>query len=578
MHEGRYCAHCKTGQLIPPVVNPLTTLPPVAASPRQATPPFVRAARQKLSADSARAGRPILERPTINADSALRTADLLLLEKGRTGADAVHPLPNDVCLVKDRCFLNGFLTHDLERYRAAFAEELRAKLEAVQEALKCTDVTTLVQQVTRRLDAIQALGHLELEQLRNQCKELLRLNTQLRQQQLDTNMEHMTRTSERISSMVDTLNDVGGIDMTPITKAIVSAMEPIREGQQNIQARMERLEAQNAELTTEFRTALHGELAPLNQGQEAMRARIRRIEDLGLEALKQESFAREKLQQIAETQGKRALAASGTAGGVQGVPVSPRSPVPGAAVDATTASPVLKALRQELLDMLSQDCPPAVAAVLTVALEAAEDRTKLFSNQGKMALNQSDIQKGIQQLEASLAEVRGDVSEMSNAIEGVPVREEELAELRKKVGEQGSQMSIVPFLKKIRSIEQRGNLRIDLKSGEVALEKEIKFKGKKASEEPEAEIVSDSEALEILTDVAELWANFKVDMVIEGHTKGGENEFWQKLATNRANWVAAKLMEMGVDKEKIHPEGLPGKLGKNIVAVDVKLDIFPEFA
>jgi len=348
----------------------------------------------------------------------------------------------------------------------------------------------------------------------------------------------------------------------------------------------------------EFHTTLHESLTPLSEGQEAMQARIRRIENMSLEALKQESLVREKLQQRAETQGKRALT-SGMPGGGKGV--QSRSSAPGVAADAMTASPALEALREELLGMLSQDCPPAVAAVLTVALEAAEDRAKLFSNQGTMALNQSDMQKGIQQLEASLAEVRGNFTEVTNAIDGVPalvaeqidsmendaetkrmkellaVRDAEIADVRKQLGEQGTQMSIVPFLQKIRSIEQRGNLRINLKNGEVALEKEIKFKAKKPSEEPEAEIASDDDAREILADVAELWAAFKVDMVIEGHTKGGENEFWRSLATNRANWVAAKLEEMGVDKEKIHPEGLPGKLGKNMVAVDVKLDIFPSF-
>jgi len=370
------------------------------------------------------------------------------------------------------------------------------------------------------------------------------------------------------------LNGFGGVDMTPLTSAVAAAMEPLKKGQDDMQARMTNLELQNVELTKEFRTTLRNELTPLKEGHEAMRARIRQIENMNLKALKQDSLAREKLQQIAETQGKRALA-SGKGGGGRG-----------AAAHAITASPAVEALRQELLEMLSQDCPPAVAAVLTVALEAAEDRAKILSNQDKMAVTQSDIQKGILQLEVSLDAVPALVAEQIESKEkelepnqmkdALEARDAEIAQLRKTLGQQGNQMSIVPFLKKIRSIERRGNLRIDLASGVVALEKEIKFKGKKPSEEPDAELASDSEAHEILKDVAELWSNFQVDMVIEGHTKGGENEFWQKLATNRANLVATKLMEMGVDKEMIHPEGLPGKLGKNIVAVDVKLDIFPE--
>merc|ERR1712151_29641 len=99
---------------------------------------------------------------------------------------------------------------------------------------------------------------------------------------------------------------------------------------------------------------------------------------------------------------------------------------------------------------------------------------------------------------------------------------------------------------------------------------------KKPSQEPIAEFLDEAEASEILADLAELWDMFKVNMSIEGHTKGGESEFWQELATNRAQLVASKLVDMGVDETKLNPEGFPGKLGKNMVVVDVNLDIFPD--
>merc|ERR1712048_86618 len=134
----------------------------------------------------------------------------------------------------------------------------------------------------------------------------------------------------------------------------------------------------------------------------------------------------------------------------------------------------------------------------------------------------------------------------------------------------------VDKLMELNKIERRGNLTTDLKTGEVEMLRPIPFNAKKPSEGPAGEYTDESVARKILYDVVEMWKLFQVNMTVEGHTKGGENDFWQELADNRAALCASTLLEMGVDKAKLSFKGLPGKLGRNVPCVVVKLDIFPD--
>merc|ERR1712224_277600 len=125
-------------------------------------------------------------------------------------------------------------------------------------------------------------------------------------------------------------------------------------------------------------------------------------------------------------------------------------------------------------------------------------------------------------------------------------------------------------------IEDRGNVAINFRTGEVDVKRDIPFDPKNQQEEPLGEFKDEQVALEIIGDIFEIWDLFKVNLAIEGHTKGGENDFWQALANNRAQLIVDTLHGMGVDKKKMTSKGLPGKLGLNKVGVVVQLDIFPK--
>eukprot|EP00927_Polykrikos_kofoidii_P048479 TRINITY_DN42751_c0_g1_i1.p1 TRINITY_DN42751_c0_g1~~TRINITY_DN42751_c0_g1_i1.p1 ORF type:complete len:770 (-),score=139.39 TRINITY_DN42751_c0_g1_i1:32-2341(-) len=128
---------------------------------------------------------------------------------------------------------------------------------------------------------------------------------------------------------------------------------------------------------------------------------------------------------------------------------------------------------------------------------------------------------------------------------------------------------------KIVNIEHRRNVRVNFRNGTVTLVKDIEFRGKKLSEAPEGEYRDREAAIICLKDVVELWNMLRVATVIEGHTKGGENDFWRKLAHSRAELVAKTLTNLGIDESKIEYVGLPGREGLNKVGVVVRMILFP---
>lgn len=132
------------------------------------------------------------------------------------------------------------------------------------------------------------------------------------------------------------------------------------------------------------------------------------------------------------------------------------------------------------------------------------------------------------------------------------------------------------LLRSLAQIESKGNVEINTRSGDVKILKDIAFVGKKPPQHPTAEFAADKDAHSVLDDVAAIWNHFQVPMRIEGHTKGGESEFWQELADNRAQLIVEALHKKGVVYEKMTAAGLPGKKGLNKVGVVVQLDIFPD--
>lgn len=125
----------------------------------------------------------------------------------------------------------------------------------------------------------------------------------------------------------------------------------------------------------------------------------------------------------------------------------------------------------------------------------------------------------------------------------------------------------------IRSIEARGNVEIDHATGHVHLLQHLKFRPRTTRDPPTAEFVNPAVADAICADLAQLSSMFHCPMRIEGHTKGGEGEFWQALAEDRARIVAEKIIEHGGDGAKFTTIGRPGRTGLNETKTMVYFDV-----
>jgi hypothetical protein len=130
-----------------------------------------------------------------------------------------------------------------------------------------------------------------------------------------------------------------------------------------------------------------------------------------------------------------------------------------------------------------------------------------------------------------------------------------------------------PMRMAVRHIEMRGNVRLNQETGQVALLRRLDFQPRTTKDEPSAVFRDPDTAEAICKDLAELSNVFRADMTIEGHTKGGESDFWQTLANGRARIVAEAMIDFGANPNLLHTRGLPGRVGNNEVKTAVYMDL-----
>jgi len=128
----------------------------------------------------------------------------------------------------------------------------------------------------------------------------------------------------------------------------------------------------------------------------------------------------------------------------------------------------------------------------------------------------------------------------------------------------------------LHAIEVRGNIQVDFDTGEARLVRPISFVPKTTKDVPSAEFTRADVVAGICKDIADVMNLFACPISIEGHTKGGEGEFWQTLADARAHIVVQKIVEAGGDPTKISSCGRPGKLGSNETRTVVRLILHEE--
>lgn len=124
--------------------------------------------------------------------------------------------------------------------------------------------------------------------------------------------------------------------------------------------------------------------------------------------------------------------------------------------------------------------------------------------------------------------------------------------------------------RRVHEIESLGNVRVDLKTGRIEVLRDLAFVPRRGNEKPIAELADRASACCVLDDVANVAMLFPGDQVqIEGHTKGGDSEFWQALADDRARLVGEELIARGLENGRIFTRGLPGRCGLNRAGVVV---------
>jgi len=130
-----------------------------------------------------------------------------------------------------------------------------------------------------------------------------------------------------------------------------------------------------------------------------------------------------------------------------------------------------------------------------------------------------------------------------------------------------------PLKQATRLVEQRGNVQVDHMTGHVRILRPLRFEPRTTKDKPTAVFLDIDSAEAVCKDLAELSNIFNCPMTIEGHTRGGESQFWQNLSDNRANIVAQLVVDFGADPNLLRAQGKPGRLGKNEVRTDVYMDI-----
>lgn len=136
---------------------------------------------------------------------------------------------------------------------------------------------------------------------------------------------------------------------------------------------------------------------------------------------------------------------------------------------------------------------------------------------------------------------------------------------------------VVSTVANVNDVERRGNVRVNMRTGDIEVSKGMEFVPRNFTDLPSAAFRDLSAVEPVMQDIVELQKLFNVPLVVECHirvTKGGTEAFWQLLMQNRAELVAAHLESRGIEKRLMVPRGLPGKKGLNKACVVVRLEMF----
>merc|ERR1712072_220246 len=130
-------------------------------------------------------------------------------------------------------------------------------------------------------------------------------------------------------------------------------------------------------------------------------------------------------------------------------------------------------------------------------------------------------------------------------------------------------------LKRLIDIEKRGHIIVDRHTGMLqVVGKSLDFAATKPSPQPVVEFKERDMALQCLDDIKETWSLFDCPVNIELLVAPGKGkpDFWEKVASLRAEFLRTELARRGVPEKLIVFNGQPAK--EPSLAVQLMVDVF----
>jgi hypothetical protein len=178
----------------------------------------------------------------------------------------------------------------------------------------------------------------------------------------------------------------------------------------------------------------------------------------------------------------------------------------------------------------------------------------------------------MEQMKGQLKEQLRNTQTLSNDVEQAQTKtadlEKMLGEVRKDLGNTRKElkvaqsMSMHNAMKRLKDIEGRGNVKINRQNGAVTMTRPMEFAPCKPTDEPNGRFIDPHVAGQVLRDLAEIANAFEVSCLeVEVRVKvsrGGAEDFWERLAESEATLVRELLESHGFPAEKLTVKGMAG--------------------
>lgn len=515
-----------------------------------------------------------------------------------------------------------FAAVEIERWRKVFAEEAQTAVRAMRAVVEDSNLS----RIASMLDTWHESGSNEVTQLREHVEELLKLNCSLRQNTLDQlSTDEFVRLRSSVVDMSDRLDelmvaqrrghgyDLGALaeqtaeravetlssDVTSLAALWHRGCDEQRECRRDdeerwakvlghlerVQERLGRLEAsfgnqsdmlrvdaemvnrqalkqldarlqkemeeERSQLTRQITGALREEVGGLLEGsvprfadlvegelRGSREALLRKVEAASAEGRRREQALTQAVEELRAASRRR-----------------DREDVEDNTLSATAFGDALRELHQRL-DRMDGDYREEVRCWRREAEKqgdhTAKARTELEVSRTEAKAREAEAER----LAGEGRELRGQLQSLQEEIESstaIPASE---------------------LLRKIKELEARKNIRIDLKSATVETVKNLDFEIKKTSEGPEMVFKDSRLAERVLRDIAELAMLLSAPLVVESYAKGNNPDAAAQSASSRAALVKEQLKSLGVEEELMGTKGVAGNKNSKGPSLIIRFDVF----